>query len=223
MKLVFTNDLLNLQTKIVKKMDSLTSVLKGVSELEKHQKGDSDVEPMFLTWPARKFRKIGFHTSVINALDRQHMLYGRTFISNGVSQNPPDVLLWGGFTNHTGDLLFYEDFTKHPPGRVLFWGWLHKVLKGYFILGWFMKPVCIVFEVSQNTRGNVHGCFSFCLVLFLKLNWVLIPLETENVFSWRQAFTSYPHGFLSSEWPFHLPYGCNICQHSASGLPSATK
>ena len=24
------------------------------------------------------------------------------------------------------------------------------------------------------------------------------------------------------KWPFHWPHGCNICQHSASGLPSAT-
>ena len=44
-----------LQIKVVKKMESLTSVLKGVSELEKH-KGDSD-EPMFLTWSADKFCK----------------------------------------------------------------------------------------------------------------------------------------------------------------------
>ena len=40
-------------------MDSFPSVLKGVNELEKYQKGEAD-GAMFLTWPAYKFRKTSF-------------------------------------------------------------------------------------------------------------------------------------------------------------------
>ena len=45
-------------------MDSLTSVLKGVNELEKYQKGEAD-GAMFLTWPAYKFCKTSFYLSSI--------------------------------------------------------------------------------------------------------------------------------------------------------------
>ncbi len=50
-------------------MEALTTALKGVCELEKHKKGDSHLEPIFLTWTPNEFCEHLFSPSLWWSVD----------------------------------------------------------------------------------------------------------------------------------------------------------
>ena len=75
----------------------------------------------------------------------------------------------------------------------------------------------------STIKEHLHGCFSFCLVLFLKLNWVQFYQRTEYFLNWRQTFVSYPTWLpqvCRKYWPSYIMWNAweNIVLHNFSTL-----